>query len=161
MGTTIKVDGRSIAPVRRKIHAMRQRTGNLMAAWEALLDWFADQERRQFGSRGARWRTAWPELAASTVHEKREQGYSTDTLVRTSDLLRSLADRPMSVERILPHEVTAGTRITYAKYHQYGTKRMPRRTLISAEQVARENAATSAVVSWIITGRADVHAEGG
>jgi hypothetical protein len=155
------MDGRTIAPVRRKIHAMRERTGNLMAAWEVLLDWFADQERKQFGSRGARWRTAWPELARSTLYDKREQGYTTDIMVRTSDLLRSLADRPMSVERVLPHEVTAGTKIKYAKYHQYGTKRMPRRTLISAEQVARENAATSAVVSWIITGHAEVRAEGG
>jgi hypothetical protein len=161
MGTAIKIDGRSIAPVRRKIHAMRDRVDNLTAAWEVLLDWFADQERRQFGSRGARWRSIWPELARSTLTDKRGEGYTTDILVRTGELGRSLSDRPMSVERILPHEVVAGTRVRYAKYHQYGTKYMPRRLLISAEQVARENAATSAVISWIITGRAEVRAEGG
>jgi hypothetical protein len=60
------------------------------------------------------------------------------------------------VERILPHELTAGTRVSYAKYHQYGTRRMPRRTLISVEQVQREQAATSVVISWIVNGRPEV-----
>lgn len=161
MGTAIKVDGRSLTQVRRKIHGMRNRLDNLTAAWEVLLDWFADQERQQFGSRGARWRKVWPELASSTLADKRSEGYTTDILVRTSDLLRSLSDRPLSVERILPHEVVAGTRIKYARYHQYGTKRMPKRLLISAEQVARENAATSVVISWVLTGRPAVKTEGG
>jgi hypothetical protein len=156
MGTAIKVDGRSITQVRRKLQDMRKRTDNLMAAWEVLLDWFADQERVQFGSRGARWHTVWPELAPSSLRQKRREGYPTDILVRDSTLLRSLSDRPLNVERILPHELTAGTRVSYAKYHQYGTRRMPRRTLISVEQVQREQAATSVVISWIVNGRPEV-----
>lgn len=159
MGTTIKIDGRSIAPVRKKIHAMRDRADNLMAAWEVLLDWFADQNRKQFGSRGARWRTLWPELARTTVLEKRREGFSTDMLVRTSHLLRSLSDRPLNVERITPHEVEAGTRVKYAHFHQNGTKYLPRRPLISAEQIIRERAASSAVISWIVQGKPSVNAQ--
>lgn len=159
MGTRVTIDGRSIAPVRRKIHDMRARADNLMAAWQVLLDWFADQERAQFGSRGARWHTLWPELAPSTVIQKRREGYMGDILVANTSLMRSLADRPLAVERVTAHEVIAGTNVKYAIYHQMGTRHMPRRALIDAEQIARGNAASSAVISWIVTGRPSVTAQ--
>jgi hypothetical protein len=137
---------------------MRSRAENLMAAWEVLLTWFADQNRLQFGTRGARWRTPWAELNPRTVIQKRRDGYFGDILVANTNLLRSLTDRPMSFERATPHEVEAGTNTRYAKYHQFGTRHMPARKLVSAEQVAREGAASSAVISWIVNGEATVHA---
>lgn len=159
MGTNVcKVDKRSIAPSRKRLQDMRARAENLMAAWEVLLDWFADQNRQQFGTRGARWLTPWPELRPETVIEKRREGYTGDILIANTNLLRSLADRPMGFERITAHEVEAGTNVSYAKYHQYGTKYMPARPLLSAEQVAHEGAASSAVISWIVSGRASVNA---
>lgn len=148
----IKLDGRSIAPLRRKIHAMKERAGNLIPAWDVLIDWFADQERLQFGQRGARWRTLWPELTEGTIKDKRELGYSGDILIRETDLLRSLTDRPLSIERLSAREATAGTRVPYARFHQDGTKRMPRRVLISAKVIAEEEAASRAVISWITRG---------
>lgn len=153
-----KVDKRSIAPARKRLQEMRARADNLMAAWEVLLDWFADQNRVQFGSRGDRWRTPWAELKPRTVLQKRREGYTGDTLIANMSLLRSLSDRPLGFERVTPHEVEAGTNLSYAKYHQYGTKWMPRRPLISAEQVAIEGAASSAVISWIVSGRPSVNA---
>ena len=160
MGSAMKVDGRSLTQVRRKIHDMRSRTNNLMAAWETFLNWFADQNRLQFGSRGERWRTLWPELAPSTLVEKRREGFYTDVLVRTSDLLRSVSDRPLNIEMVLPHEVQAGTRVPYAKYHQYGTRRMPRRRLFDAAEIEREGALSSVIGSWIATGRPVVRSKG-
>jgi hypothetical protein len=148
----IKIDGRTIAPLRRKIHAMKDRAGNLIPAWDALIDWFADQERLQFGQRGGRWRTLWPELTADTIKDKRELGYTGDILIRETDLLRSLTDRPLSIERMSAREATAGTRVPYARFHQDGTKRMPRRVLIDAGVVAEEGAASRAVISWIVKG---------
>lgn len=158
MGTALRVDGRSLTGVRKKIRDMRARTDNLMAAWEVFLDWFADQNRLQFGSHGERWRTLWPELAPSTVLDKRREGYPTDIMVRTSDLLRSVSDRPLNIELVLPHEVQAGTRVSYAKYHQFGTRRMPRRRLFSPEEIERENAMSSVISSWIVTGKPTVRA---
>lgn len=152
----IKIDGRTISPLRRKIQGMKTRAENLIPAWEELIDWFADQERLQFGSRGARWRTLWPELAKETVASKRALGYTGDVLIRETDLLRSLSDRPLSVERISAREVTAGTRLPYARFHQDGTKRIPRRTLIDAGVVADEGAASEAVISWIVRGEANI-----
>jgi phage gpG-like protein len=156
--TLCKVDKRSIAPARKRLQDMKARADNLMAAWEVLLDWFANQNRVQFGSRGERWRTPWAELKPRTVIQKRREGFTGDILVANTNLLRSMSDRPLAFERITAHEVEAGTNVSYAKYHQYGTKYMPARPLVSAEQVAREGAASSAVISWIVSGRASVNA---
>jgi hypothetical protein len=152
----IKIDGRTIAPLRRKIHAMKDRATNLIPAWDVLIDWFADQERIQFGQRGARWRKLWPELAESTVADKRAAGYTGDILIRETDLLRSLTDRPLSIERLSAREATAGTRVRYARFHQDGTKRMPARVLIDAGVIAEEGAASRAVISWITKGEPHV-----
>jgi len=152
----IKIDGRTIAPLRRKIHAMKDRAGNLIPAWDELISWFADQERIQFGQRGARWRTLWPELTEGTIKDKRELGYTGDILIRETDLLRSLTDRPLSIERMSAREATAGTRVPYARFHQDGTKHIPRRVLIDAGVVAEEEAASRAVISWIVKGESHV-----
>jgi hypothetical protein len=152
----IKVDGRTTSPVRRKIHAMKERAGNLIPAWDVLIDWFADQERLQFGQRGARWRTLWPELAEETVISKRALGYTGDILIRETDLLRSLTDRPLSIERMTAREAVAGTRIPYARYHQDGRGRNPRRVLIDAGVIADEEVASRAVASWVTRGEARV-----
>ena len=154
--TAFVVDGRSIAPARRKIAEMRRRSTNLVPAWDAAVDWLANANRVQFGTRGARWRTPWRELTAGTLADKRRAGYTTDTLIRTSDLLRSLTDRPLSVERLAPREMTAGTAVRYARFHQEGTRRMPARPLLSASAVSREGAFSQAVASWVVRGRAEV-----
>lgn len=156
MTDTIRIDGRTTAPLRRKIHAMRERAGNLIPAWEALLDWFADQERMQFGSRGQRWHRHWPELTRDSLASKRALGYTGDILIRETDLLRSLTDRPFGVERMTAREAVAGTRVRYARFHQDGTRRMPARVLIDARVIAEEGAPSRAVVSWIIKGESTI-----
>jgi hypothetical protein len=159
MGATgFRIDGRTIAPIRRKIAQMRERSTNLTPAWQVFADWFADQNRVQFGSRGARWRTLWPELASATLDDKLREGYPTDMMRRTRQLERSLTDRPLAVERLHPHEMTVGTNLRYAHFHQTGTRRMPARPLISARQVANEGALSAAVASWIARGRPEVGA---
>jgi hypothetical protein len=135
---------------------MRQRADNLIPAWDELIDWFADQERLQFGSRGQRWHTRWPELARETVASKRALGYTGDVLIRETDLLRSLTDRPLSIERVTAREAVAGTRIKYARFHQDGTRRMPARKLIDAGVIAEEGVASQAVASWITRGESRI-----
>lgn len=151
----IKIDGRTIAPLRRKIHAMKDRAGNLIPAWEKLIDWFADQERLQFGQRGARWRQLWPELKDKSLAAKRDAGYTGDILIRETDLLRSLTDRPLAIERITAREATAGTNIPYARYHHKG-EGVPKRILLDAGVIAEEEAASRAVISWIVKGMSEV-----
>lgn len=152
------VDGRSLTHVRRKIHDMRQRSQTAMPAWNAVLDWWTRGNQQHFGTQGARWRTPWRELNPVYLAAKRGDGWMGDILVRTSDLRRSLTDRPLPIEHITATEMSAGTNVDYAAFHQHGTRRMPPRKLINARQVKEEGAVTSALANWIIRGETKVSA---
>lgn len=159
--TTVTIEVRGeVDAVRERLQAMRARAQNLVPAWDAFLSWWANQNRLQFGTRGARWGTPWAELSPRYLRAKRAEGWTADTLVRTSDLLRSLTDRPLSVEHMDQRGAAAGTRVPYAHFHQDGTRHMPARPLIDALPVAREGAAGQAVLTWIIDGDPRVRSDG-
>lgn len=157
MATVLNLRTRDITRLRRQVAVLRERAADVTPAWEAFASWFAEQERIQFFNAGIRWRAPWEPLAASTLAQKRRRGFPPDILVRTGALQRSLSIRPFSIERITPRTMSVGTRISYAHFHQSGTRRMPSRILLSADSVAREGAISSAVSSWIRTGRSHVH----
>ncbi|MBV9210630.1 MAG: phage virion morphogenesis protein [Acidobacteria bacterium] len=76
----------------------------------------------------------WPELAPSTLEEKRREWGSfaeLSVLVESGDLKRSLTRKGAkgAVLDIQPDELTVGTTIRYARFHQTGTRRMPARTI--------------------------------
>lgn len=156
-------DRRGWTRARRKIHDMAARAGNVQPAWDVFLDWFAHGNRQQFGSRGVRWKTPWRELKSATVEQKRNLGYTGDILVRDSTLLRSVSDRPLSYERMGPHDMSAGTLVRYAKFHHHGAPkaRIPKRPLWSVAQIKREGAVTTALKTWIISGNARTRYRGG
>jgi hypothetical protein len=143
----------------RKIRAMADRAQDVSPAWHAVIAWFAEQNRKQFATRGARYVTPWRPLAASTVQQKRRAGFPLDPLVRTTKLRDSLTRRPLGVEHVTGREMTAGTTARYARFHQVGTRRgLPSRPLFSAAQIRREQAVSTAIASWIITGEPKVGA---
>lgn len=152
MTLDLSVDRAQWQRVASQIRAMRDRAADVSPAWNALIDWFAEQNTKQFTSRGARYVTPWPPLSPSTIAEKKRLGYPVAPLVRTTALRTSLTQRPMGVEHITGREMSAGTDVSYAHFHQTGTRRMPRRQLFSAAQIRREAAATTAVANWIISG---------
>lgn len=158
----VEYDRRGFLRARKRIHELAERAGNATSAWNAFLDWFAHANRQQFGSRGVRYGTPWKELAPSTVDDKRYLGYQTDILIRDSTLLRSVADRPLDVERFGPHDMTAGTSVSYAKYHHYGAvrSRLPRRPLWSTDRIKSSGVVTSALRTWIVNGNAQVTERG-
>jgi hypothetical protein len=155
-----KLDGRTFAQAKKKIQDMKTRAGNVESAWNAFLDWFTDGNREQFGTQGKRWRTPWRELNPSTLQQKRSEGYTGDTLIRTTTLMRSVTDRPMGIERIGPHDMDAGTGVKYAAFQHYGAPRagIPARPLWDTEQIQKEGAVASALKSWIVSGRSTVSA---
>jgi hypothetical protein len=73
-------------------------------------------------------------------------------LIRTGDLRKSLTLRPLGIERIYPHEMEAGTAVSYAQFHQEGTTKMPARKLINSRAVQAEGVASTAVINWIVFG---------
>jgi hypothetical protein len=148
----IRVSVEGLDRVRHNLEQMRGRSTELSAAWEEFLTWWAVTNVEQFASRGARWRTPWAPLTPSTVIQKRHQGFLSEPLVRTTSMRSELTRRPLGVEHIRAHEVEAGTDISYARFHQSGTRRMKARKLVNARQVAAEGAASSAVLTWILDG---------
>lgn len=154
MTITLEHNPAALRELKTRIRGMRERAEDLSPAWDALLDWFADENVKQWLSQGARWREPWPPLAASTLREKARLGYPADPLIRTGRLARSLTVRPLAVETITPSRVIAGTNVDYAPHHQYGAPRanLPRRALFVPEQIRAEAAATSVVANWIIRG---------
>lgn len=148
----IKVSVEGLDRVRRNLEGMRARSAELSPAWEEFLTWWAVTNVEQFSSRGARWRTPWAPLMPATVAQKRDQGFLNEPLVRTTSMRSELTRRPLGVEHVRAHEVEAGTDLSYARFHQSGTRRMKARRLINAHQVAAEGAASSTVLTWIIDG---------
>jgi hypothetical protein len=152
----IRISTHGLAAVARHYQAMHTRAQDLSPAWDEVLTWWAMGNKEHFASRGRRWRTPWKPLAPSTVAQKRRAGFMNEPLVRTTELRTELTNRPLGVEHIRASDVEAGTNLDYARFHQRGTKKMPRRALINAEAVAREGAASSAIATWIVNGEPNV-----
>jgi phage gpG-like protein len=117
---------------------------------------------RAFGLMASRvddWRPFWPDIAAvfyvGEAARFDSQGYGSwrqlsdgyrkwksknypgeGILSLTGDLRRSLTNRfsPATVYEDEPRQLTLGTIVHYAKYHQYGTSRMPARPPIDITQ---------------------------
>jgi len=144
--------------IKRMVREMGERAQDVSPAWDALLTWFSEQNFEQWLSRGSRYHTHWAPLAPSTLAEKFRKGLPLHPLIRTGKLVNSLAHRPLKVEHMTGSQVTAGTDVPYAKFHQTGTRYMPRRVLFSPAQIRKEQAATTAVANWIIRGERRVGA---
>lgn len=152
MAAAIRITSRTLPRLRRRIAGMRERALDLTPAWDIVANWFAEQERVQFATEGARWGQPWAPLKPATIAEKQRRGYPLSILVRTGELERSLSIRSLSIERLYPQRMTLGTRVPYAHFHQDGTSRMPARNLLDADVIAAEGAISSAVATWIFQG---------
>lgn len=150
MTVDLDVDGMSRALDR--LREIQRRARDVTPAWEALLTWWSDANAEHFASRGRRWADGWEPLAESTVRQKAALGKPLTPLIRFGNLADDLTRRPLGYERITSEAVAAGTRHRAARYHQSGTRRMPRRPLVDGRRVQAEGAATDAVRNWIVNG---------
>lgn len=149
----LTLEAAGLSELAQRFRDMRARAGDLSPAWGEFLNWWADTNVEHFASRGRRWRSNWKPLAPSTVASKRREGLLAEPLVASTALRGELTGRPLGMERIEASSVEAGTDIAYARFHQFGTRRMPARRLINATAVAAEGAAGSAVLTWIVDGQ--------
>ncbi len=71
------------------------------------------------------WAPLDPEYAAwKATH------FPGSTMIRSGKLFKSLSEHHGSVNDIGRHEARFGTKIEYAKFHQMGTTKMPKRQLV-------------------------------
>lgn len=95
---------------------------------------FNEVQQGQFQSGGARGSSgAWKPLAASTERARARRNPFVFPLQRTGALMNSLtrAEAEGSVYIATKDELTLGSSLPYARFHQTGTKRMPAREPIS------------------------------
>lgn len=69
----------------------------------------------------------WKPLAQSTIKEKQSKGYPPDPLIRTGYYKRTSERlRGMSIRR---NVLEIRSPVRYAAYHEYGTRRIPQRSV--------------------------------
>ena len=99
---------------------------------------------------------SWGDLADSTIEQKRRQGYPFAILVRTRNLKESLTEvhGNFQIHTVGKKEMTFGTSVEYAYYHQTGPKtkrdqpnwKLPRRMVIPTAVVFNKEANTKNIM---------------
>lgn len=123
-----------VPEIRHELVGFAERALNAAPVLAAIASSMRALEIELFDTEG---RGEWPELAASTVERKAEQGYPSKILQETEALYDSLAGgigAPGHVEYVTENEIVYGTTIPWAKYHQYGTSKMPPRPPVDVRE---------------------------
>lgn len=114
---------------------------DMRPAWEALADRFAFVERRQFATEGAYASGGWAPLSPAYAAWKARHYPGQPILRRTDDLFESLTVRPFDehggIEVIEPSHMMLGSAVRYGRFHQHGTRRMPRRRPVELTEAER------------------------
>jgi phage gpG-like protein len=111
---------------------------DIRPALEEVADRFVRMELQQFLSQGGSGGAGWAPLSPRYAARKARTHPGAPILVRSGDLRRDLTHRPMGVERITNEGMTMGTALPYARYHQTGTPRMPRRPPVNLTEAQRQ-----------------------
>ena len=108
---------------------MKKRANDMRPVLWRAKQWlrFANEENfRQAGLPSGGWSPLDPQYSA--WKNLREPGAG--TMIRTGRLFRSLTSLDAPPNKIDIMEATFGTKVEYAKFHQYGTTRMPKRKVV-------------------------------
>lgn len=92
----------------------RDQLRDLGGLWRRFSRTMADIEQQRFRTEGD---GTWPPLAAATIDEKARLGFPPFPLIRTGELYQSLTE-PTRAAAFSPQEMSWGTDVPYAKYHQ-------------------------------------------
>lgn len=125
MGPSLELAVNGDVQIRRRLVRFAGAVEDASPAFREIAGQFADNERRQFESDGAYGSGGWRALAQSTVLAKlnsqdpRIRANATSILRATGDTMASLVGNgPGHVEIVQPQQLTWGTTVPQAKYHQ-------------------------------------------
>ena len=123
----------------REILRVGDNAGDMRPAFDKVDESVRRFGKRQFGSQGNAYSGGWAPLAASTVRYKASRRLDPRILHATLRLRRSftLGSSPDHVYRSSADEMFTGSKVPYARYHQLGTQRMPRRRPFQLDEAAR------------------------
>ena len=108
------------------------RGGDVRPAKDAVRPLFQADEKQRFDRQGPRW----PPLAERTRELKAQAGLDPRVLRSSGKLYDSLITAEGETPR--PTQIVFGTEVWYSKFHQAGTKRMPRRKVIQLSKRTRD-----------------------
>lgn len=113
----------------RTLAAFQASLADFSEAQTRIADDFRELITEQFATEGRAGRTPWAPIAPSTA---RRRGRASPVLYSSGALFASLRDpgAPGHVEEADTRSLTLGSRLSYALYHQTGTRRMPARPII-------------------------------
>jgi phage gpG-like protein len=127
------------AEVAGKLNALAARIGNPVPMLERARILFAAQERDVWTTQGANLGAPWAPLADTTAKLTSPQ-----LLVASGALRNSLAGYPEG-DIIGQTTLRMGTDVTYARFHQFGTRYMPAREIVGVSDNLRRQVAAAYV----------------
>lgn len=154
MKLTIGLGGE--AQLSRTLARITQRIDDWSPAFNAIADQLAEENRKQFQTEGQHASGGWPALSPAYRVWKEKNYPGKPILQRSGALFKALTERPFGSEHIGPSSMSIGVgdEIPYAKYHQQGTAKMPRRRPLELTAQAR-NRMMKTMQRYAITGTVD------
>jgi len=145
-------------PATRRLRALSaealERARDMRPVWDVGAAAFRLEMDRQFRTQG-RYLLGerWVPLSPAYAHRKPQPPAPFGILYRSGELYRSLHDasHPDHVYVRTQTAMEIGTRVPYAAYHQYGTRKMPARPIIKVRG-AYIRLLVRAAVAWILRG---------
>lgn len=153
MRITVEIEGE--VQLERDLEKYSARGEDLETFFEHFTDWFHDHEAKQFESEGMYASAGWAPLSPRYAMWKHRVWPGKLILERQGKLKRSLTSRAAGGIGMIPGRggvvdidrgpgghargVFVGTDVEYAKFHQWGTRNMPRRRSVELRERDRRD----------------------
>jgi phage gpG-like protein len=126
---TISIEVFGQKTVERELLRFSHAAADMRPAGERFMEYMRSVERSQFDSEGRTGSGGWAPLKPRTVASKAARGLDPRILRATDHLRKSLTNKtsPDHIEQINADTWFFATRDPKAKFHQTGTRKMPRR----------------------------------
>lgn len=147
----ISVNIKGIAEVEAKLIAMKLRSTNFAPVFAKAKLELSAASASNF-SLGGLPSGGWSPLSPQYAAWKLARFPGAPPLVRSGRLAASLSGGTVdSVFSVTPTKMQVGTRLEYAKFHQYGTSKMPKRKIVF-EPAGFSKSVGSSSAAWIARG---------
>lgn len=135
----------------RYLQRAEMRADNVTPVFEWAKNELERSNRANFAANGLPAGRAWRPLDAEYGSWKSERFPGAGMLVRSGKLFRSLTDLKGAGNVIRPRSAEFGTTVEYAKFHQQGTRHMPKRQIVFEPPLFARRLA-SRTADWIVEG---------
>lgn len=153
----IRVDISGIDEAKDRLDATDDRLKNLKPIFREIRDELSDAFRKNFLENGSLV-GGWAPLDTGYGAWKSVHFPGAPPMVRSGKLFRSVSElrgRPNDIDN---RSATFGTNVEYAKFHQYGTTKMPKREIIF-EPLGFQDKWSKRMAEYIVNGTNDGRAE--